>query len=46
MTTGKPNPKDYVDLHEWAQAMKVWNEQNNVKSDELVKQWNEERKRA
>lgn len=46
MTTGRPKQEDYVDLHEWAQAMKVWNERNNVTSDDLVRQWNEGRKRS
>lgn len=46
MTTGRPRPEDFVDFHEWAQAVKAWNQRNNVTSEDIVKQWNEQRKNA
>lgn len=46
MTTGQPKPEDYVDLHEFAQAARSWNGRNNVTSEDIVKQWNEQRKNA
>ncbi len=46
MVDPRPRREDYVDIHEWAQAMKVWNQNNNVASGDLVRQWNEGRKNA
>jgi hypothetical protein len=46
MSNGRPRPQDYTDLQEFAQAAKAWNERNNVTSDDIVKQWNEERRNA
>jgi hypothetical protein len=46
MATGRPKPEDYVDMHEWAQAVKAWNDRNNVRSLDIVKQWNEQRKNS
>lgn len=46
MPDARPKREDYVDLHEWAQAVKVWNQNNNVASSDIVKQWNKERKNA
>lgn len=33
-------------LHLWGKAVRAWNELTGVTSDDLVNQWNEERKRA
>ena len=46
MSTGQPKPEDYEDIHEWAQAVKAWNERNNVRSQDIVKQWNDRRKNS
>lgn len=46
MTTGQPKPEDYEDMHEWAQAVSEWNARNNVKSTDIVKQWNERNTRG
>lgn len=46
MSTGQPKPEDYEDLHEFAQAAKDWNARNNVRSQDIVKQWNEQRKNS
>lgn len=43
MSDPRPRREDYVDLHEWAQAVKVWNKNNNATSDDIVRQWNKER---
>lgn len=50
MPDDKPQRGDYPDtaegLHMWAQAVQRWNYLTGVKSDDLVKQWNEERKQT
>lgn len=44
-----PRREDYPDtprgLHMWAQAMQRWNAMAGVKSDDLVKQWDESRRK-
>lgn len=50
VTEPKPRIEDYPDtphgLHNWAQEMSWWNLRHGIKSKDLVKQWNEERKNA
>jgi hypothetical protein len=46
MTIGRPKPEEYVDIHEWAQAVQAWNERNNVHSTDIVEEWNESRRNA
>lgn len=45
-----PQPDEYPDTlegrHMWAQARQRWNDMAGIKSDDLVKQWNEGRKRS
>lgn len=46
----RPEPKEFPNtaqgLHDWAQAVRNWNEHAGITSGDLVKQWNEERKQA
>lgn len=46
MAESKPKAEDYPDLHAWAQAMKRWNDLTGVTSEDLVNQWNYERKQS
>lgn len=39
-------PDTSEDLHIWAQAMKDRNDRLGIRSEDLVKQWNDERKNA
>jgi hypothetical protein len=46
----RPKREDYPDtpagLHMWAQAVQRWNHLAGVKSDDLINQWNEQRKNS
>lgn len=46
----KPDLFEYADtpygFHRWAQDMAAWNSRHNIRSEDLVKQWNEQRKNA
>lgn len=46
MSSGRPKPEDYEDMHEWAQAVSAWNERNNVTSADIVREWNERNTRG
>ena len=46
MADERPKREDYGDLHQWAQAVQRWNDQMGVNSDDLIEQWNKERKNA
>jgi hypothetical protein len=50
MTDARPKIEDYPDTpegrHIWAQSMLRWNDLNGIRSDDLIKQWNEERRNA
>jgi hypothetical protein len=48
MDDDRPRIEDYPDTpsgrHMWAQAMQRWNGLVGIKSDDLIKQWNEGRR--
>lgn len=50
MSDDRPHPLDYPDTpegrHMWAQAVPRWNHLVGVTHEQLIKQWNEERKKA
>lgn len=43
-----PKMADYANthggMHAWAQAMARWNSEHGILSEDLIKQWNEQRK--
>ena len=46
MTDDRPKREDYPNLHSWAQAVRAYNDLMGIRSEDLVKQWNEGRKNA
>lgn len=45
-----PRVEDYPDTlegrHLWAQHMRRWNDLHGIRSDDLIKQWNDSRRNA
>lgn len=46
----KPRREDYADtpqgLHQWALALRRYNDMVGIKSDDLLKQWDDSRRNA